>query len=204
MIDAFAPLLIAYFIGSIPIGYLLVKARTGDDIRMHGSGTIGAFNVGRRLGTGALIITALLDMLKGSAALIIAQAWGIQGDALAAVLFVLILGHDMPIWLRGRGGNGLSPAAGALLVWDVRLFTGLVIVLLLVALLGKSLGPLGIKMRVYTPSKIAVLVAAPLAFVLQIVGVWGLIGLLLTTALILLSVAGNMRRLMAEQAADKR
>ena len=58
---------------------------------------------------------------------------------------------------------------------------------------------LRINMRIYTPSKIAVIIAAPLAFVLGIVGVWGLIGLLLTTALILLSVAGNMRRLMAAQ-----
>jgi hypothetical protein len=68
-----------------------------------------------------------------------------------------------------------------------------------VALVGTLIKPLGMTMPVYTPSKVAVLVAAPLAFGLQIVGVWGLIGLLLTTALVLLSVAGNMRRLAASQ-----
>ena len=199
MTEIFLPLIAAYLIGSIPIGYLLVKVRTGEDIRTHGSGTIGAFNVGRRLGAGALVATAFLDMVKGMAALFIALAMGIHGDALAAVLFALILGHDLPIWLRGRGGNGLAPASGALLMWDIRLFAGLVAVLIIVSLLGKILKPLGINISIYTPSKIAVIIAAPLAFVLGIVGVWGLIGLLLTTALILLSVAGNMRRLMAAQ-----
>jgi glycerol-3-phosphate acyltransferase PlsY len=182
------------------MGYLLVRRRTGEDIRTQGSGTIGAMNVGRRLGGWAFVLIALLDMAKGVAALVIAQMLGVQGEALSAVLLTLVIGYDLPIWLRGRGGNGLAPASGALLIWDMRLFVGLLIMLMVIALLGLLLKPLGLLMPLYTPSKIAVIVAAPLAFALQVVSVMGLIGLLLSTAVILLSVAGNMRRLREERA----
>ena len=106
------PIIVSYLLGSIPVGYLIVNAKTGGDIRKTGSGGTGATNVSRRAGKGAGILTLVLDALKGSAAVIIASimlrdinhaSWwiGIAG-------IVAILGHIFPVWLGFRGGNALA------------------------------------------------------------------------------------------------
>ncbi len=66
-------IVIAYFIGSIPFGYLIVRAREGADIRETGSGGAGATNVSRRAGKVAGLVTLLLDALKGASAVLIAR-----------------------------------------------------------------------------------------------------------------------------------
>ncbi len=62
----------AYFLGSIPFGYLIVRATSGGDIRETGSGGTGATNVSRRAGKAAGVVTLLLDAAKGAAAVLIA------------------------------------------------------------------------------------------------------------------------------------
>ena len=114
------PIIVSYLLGSIPVGYLIVNARTGGDIRKTGSGGTGATNVSRRAGKGAGILTLVLDALKGSAAVIIATimlrdtnhaSWwiGIAG-------IVAILGHIFPVWLGFRGGKGVATGVGVFLV----------------------------------------------------------------------------------------
>ena len=114
------PIIVSYLLGSIPVGYLIVNAKTGGDIRKTGSGGTGATNVSRRAGKGAGILTLVLDALKGSAAVIIASimlrdinhaSWwiGIAG-------IVAILGHIFPVWLGFRGGKGVATGVGVFLV----------------------------------------------------------------------------------------
>ena len=113
---------VAYLLGSIPFGYLIVRATRGDDVRETGSGGTGATNVSRRAGKVAGVATLLLDVAKGAAAVQIAKQFlgGPNTDnlywwlALAAV--AVMLGHMFPVWLRFRGGKGVATGVGVFLV----------------------------------------------------------------------------------------
>jgi glycerol-3-phosphate acyltransferase PlsY len=114
------PLLVSaiagYFLGSIPFGYLLVRAFRGADVRTTGSGNIGATNVAR---TSPLlgIFTLLLDVLKGMAAVGIALALS-PGDRTVAFVAALaaVAGHIFPVWLRFRGGKGVATGLGSFIL----------------------------------------------------------------------------------------
>jgi glycerol-3-phosphate acyltransferase PlsY len=115
-----APLiLVAYLLGSIPFGYLIVRAKSGGDVRETGSGGTGATNVTRRAGKGAGVLTLALDALKGAFAVVLARwllapgfgiNWWVAGCALAVVV-----GHVLPVWLKFRGGKGVATGLGAFL-----------------------------------------------------------------------------------------
>ena len=107
---------LAYLLGSIPFGYLLVKIFRHQDIRATGSGNIGATNVVRSGAKGLGIATLLLDCSKAYLAVKIAQqiAPGNYDLAVAAAV-VAILGHVFPVWLGFRGGKGVASALGVFL-----------------------------------------------------------------------------------------
>jgi glycerol-3-phosphate acyltransferase PlsY len=118
----------AYLLGSIPFGYLLVRFFRKEDIRATGSGNIGATNVARSGGKGLGILTLLLDTLKGYLAVVIAMHFapslghGPSNLAIAAAV-VACLGHIFPVWLGFKGGKGIATALGVFLalVWPVAL-----------------------------------------------------------------------------------
>ncbi len=109
---------IAYLLGSIPFGYLLVLIFRKEDIRQSGSGNIGATNVMRSGSRWLGIFTLLLDLGKGFAAVEIARhlTTGAHATDTASIgaLFAVI-GHVFPIWLRGKGGKGVATALGVFL-----------------------------------------------------------------------------------------
>ena len=113
--------IIAYLVGSIPFGYLIVRSKGGGDIRQTGSGGTGATNVSRRAGKAAGVVTLLLDALKGAAAVIIAQLMfagptsAIDWAGAAAAIAVMV-GHIFPVWLGFRGGKGVATGVGVFLV----------------------------------------------------------------------------------------
>ena len=111
-----AALVIAYLLGSIPFGYLLVKWRTGADVRSAGSGNIGATNVLRTTGRVAGAVTLLLDIGKGYAAVWIAAllTGGVEFWTSAAALAVMA-GHAYPVFLRFQGGKAVASFVGAFL-----------------------------------------------------------------------------------------
>ena len=114
MIIGSAVLIIAYILGAIPFGYIMVKRAHGTDIRSVGSGNIGATNVYRK-SRGAGIVTLILDGAKGYVAVLVA-AWltdDIRWQAMAAV--VAILGHMFTVFLSFKGGKGVATACGAYL-----------------------------------------------------------------------------------------
>jgi glycerol-3-phosphate acyltransferase PlsY len=109
-------ILISYLLGSIPFGYLIVKARRGSDIRNAGSGNIGAANVTRVAGTIAGIATLALDAGKGYLAVYLAGRLT-RGNIrwiMVAALFA-VLGHLFPVWLGFRGGRGVATGLGVFL-----------------------------------------------------------------------------------------
>lgn len=125
-------LCVAYLSGSIPFGLILGKMK-GIDIRQYGSGNIGTSNVARILGKKAAIATLLGDGLKGLLPVLLARMvignenmWPLIATGLAAVI-----GHNWPIWLRFKGGKGVTTTYGAFLgiTWLPALVTILVWVL---------------------------------------------------------------------------
>lgn len=109
-----ASLLLAYLIGAIPFGYLLVKLKKGADIRRTGSGGTGATNVTRSLGPAWGLLTLALDTGKGYAAMeLAAHLTGSDVRWLAPAAVAAIAGHSYPVLLRFRGGKGVATAVGA-------------------------------------------------------------------------------------------
>jgi len=110
---------LSYLLGSIPFGYLIVRARGGGDVREAGSGGTGATNVTRRAGRGAGLLTLLLDAAKGVVAVLLAR-WLLTPDFgvnwwVAAAAFAVVVGHVFPVWLKFRGGKGVAPGLGVFL-----------------------------------------------------------------------------------------
>ncbi len=108
--------IVAYLLGSIPFGYLIVRGKSGADIRETGSGGTGATNVSRRAGKAAGVLTLLLDAAKGCVAVVIAKA--VSGDdwVIAAAAIAALVGHIFPVWLGFRGGKGVATGVGIFLV----------------------------------------------------------------------------------------
>jgi len=114
-----AAALIAYLLGSIPFGFIAGRI-AGVDVRLHGSGNIGATNTLRVLGKKYGYAVFVADVVKGFVAVRIAL-WLAQFDpstnyliGILAALFVVV-GHSFPVWLGFRGGKGVAAAAGACL-----------------------------------------------------------------------------------------
>jgi glycerol-3-phosphate acyltransferase PlsY len=129
---------IAYLLGSIPFGYILLRVFRGQDVRAIGSGNIGATNVARKA-PGLGVATLLLDAAKGSGAVLCAQRLAYSslnarsfGDAqgpvwttvtffyhttpvllMAIAAVCAILGHVFPVWLKFKGGKGVATGVGA-------------------------------------------------------------------------------------------
>jgi glycerol-3-phosphate acyltransferase PlsY len=109
---------IAYLLGAIPFGYLLVKFvfTGGEDIRNVGSGGIGATNVTRRAGKAAGLLTYILDVAKGVAAVIVmCQVANDDYFWIGAAAVAAIIGHIFPVFLKFRGGKGVAVGVGVYL-----------------------------------------------------------------------------------------
>jgi glycerol-3-phosphate acyltransferase PlsY len=111
-----AVMVIAYLLGAIPFGYLLVKWKTGADVRAAGSGNIGATNVMRTTGRSAGILTLLLDIAKGFAAVWIADRLTAQDPLwMSAAALAVMAGHAYPVFLGFEGGKAVASFVGAFL-----------------------------------------------------------------------------------------
>jgi acyl phosphate:glycerol-3-phosphate acyltransferase len=111
-------LIVAYLLGSIPFGYLIVRLASGADIRETGSGGTGATNVSRKAGKAAGVVTLALDVLKGAAAVLFAR-W-LTGEAgtswvVAAAAVLAVVGHCFPVWLKFKAGKGVATGLGVFL-----------------------------------------------------------------------------------------
>jgi acyl phosphate:glycerol-3-phosphate acyltransferase len=103
--------LLGYFAGSVPFAFLLAR-RAGIDVRLAGSGNVGAANVLRTTGAWRAVAVMALDVAKGAAAVLIVHvaAGGASAPALAGA--AAVVGHIYPVWLRFHGGKGVAVAAG--------------------------------------------------------------------------------------------
>lgn len=107
----------AYLIGSIPTGYLIVKAKTGQDIRTVGSGSTGATNVKRVLGKKWFFTVMILDAIKGALPVFLAQIISMDKFGIAPVVaaIAVIIGHSKPIFLGFKGGKSVASGVGTII-----------------------------------------------------------------------------------------
>jgi acyl phosphate:glycerol-3-phosphate acyltransferase len=111
-------LLLGYLLGSIPFGLLLTRLTGAGDLRAVGSGNIGATNVLRTGRKGLAAATLLLDMAKGTAAVILANML-FPGDVMLTPALGALLGHLYPVWLKFKGGKGVATFFGLILAFCI-------------------------------------------------------------------------------------
>lgn len=132
-------LALAYLLGSIPYGYLLVRFFRKEDIRSIGSGNIGATNVARSGAKGLGLLTLLLDVLKGFVAVMIARHFspgaGVSApsDLMVLAAVASVVGHIFPVWLGFKGGKGVASALGVFLAITPLAAAAALVVFLLIA-----------------------------------------------------------------------
>jgi glycerol-3-phosphate acyltransferase PlsY len=107
-------LVIAYLLGGIPFGFLLVKLTRGTDVRESGSGNIGATNVLRTTGRAAGVATLLLDIAKGYFAVwLAAELTGAAPEWTSLAALAVMAGHAYPVFLKFQGGKAVATFIGA-------------------------------------------------------------------------------------------
>jgi acyl phosphate:glycerol-3-phosphate acyltransferase len=178
--------LAAYLMGSIPFAQLLSKRR-GIDLRRVGSGNVGASNVLRTLGVRPAVLAMMLDAVKGTVAVLIAQRLTNGVAAPVAAGLASMIGHVYPVWLRFRGGKGVATAAGAFAVLTPMAVAVAVGAFLLTVAVTRFIS-VGSMVAALTLAGWAIASDAP-----SIVGVGAAIG----AALVLLGHRANVLRLVA-------
>ena len=129
MLQILLAMVMGYLIGSIPTGYLIVKAKTGEDIRKVGSGSTGATNVKRVLGKKWFFIVMILDAIKGALPVVLAalflHAYAKYGITPVAAAVAVLVGHSKSIFLKFTGGKSVASGVGTIiaLCWPVGLIT---------------------------------------------------------------------------------
>jgi glycerol-3-phosphate acyltransferase PlsY len=176
--------ILGYLAGSVPFAFLLAR-RAGIDVRVVGSGNVGAANVMRTTGTGRAIAVMALDVAKGVVAVLLANLAS-GGAALAALTgAAAVVGHVYPVWLRFHGGKGVAVAAGVFAVLSP-VATGVAALLFLITVWTTRYVSLGSVAATVALPPTAWLTGAPAA----VVGTaWG------TAALIVFRHRSNLRRL---------
>src|SRR6266851_1797735 len=134
----FLVLLACYLIGAIPFGYLLVKFKSGEDVRSMGSGNIGATNVLRTTGRAAGVVTLLLDIGKGVLAVWLMDHFtGGSTLSMSLAAIAVMAGHAYPVFLQFHGGKAVASFIGAFLyLTPIPLLAILVVFVVTVAVTG--------------------------------------------------------------------
>ena len=105
---------LGYFLGCIPTGYIVGRVLRGVDIRQIGDGNTGAANVFHQIGPKAGVVVGIVDATKGALSVLIAQAAGVSEVVVMLSGAAAVVGHNWPIFLHFRGGRGESTAIGVL------------------------------------------------------------------------------------------
>lgn len=128
--------IVCYLIGSINSSILISKIVSGKDIRESGSGNAGATNMLRTMGKKYAIITLVIDILKGVAAIILAKLairFGVMDTVTYIAGVAVVLGHNFPVFFGFRGGKGVATSLGVVLMLDWKI--GLIVLIIALAIM---------------------------------------------------------------------
>ncbi len=186
----FVALVVGYLLGSIPVGYLVVRWLRGIDVREVGSGRTGGTNVLRAAGWKAAVLTGVGDGLKALAAVLLARRLGGPPLLVALAGVAAVVGHNYSVFLRFRGGAGtMASIGGAAGLWPWSLPIALIALL-----------PTALITRRASLGSITVALVLPLLFAVRAalgLGPWAyVVHGVLTSALTLWSLRPNIRRLL--------
>jgi glycerol-3-phosphate acyltransferase PlsY len=106
----------AYLAGSVPFAFLFARSKGHRDLRLAGSGNVGATNAFRVAGSGAGLLTVLFDVAKGAVVVVAARRLGADQSICASAGVAAVAGHIYPVWLGFRGGKGVATTCGAFAV----------------------------------------------------------------------------------------
>lgn len=106
--------ILGYFVGSLPTGWLIIRTLRGVDIRTVGSGNIGAVNVYRAAGLPTALLVLLIDALKGAGPVLLAAAWDQSAWVTVLAGLAAIAGHNWSVFMRFSGGKGIATSFGVL------------------------------------------------------------------------------------------
>lgn len=179
-------ILLGYFAGSVPFAFLLAR-RAGIDVRIEGSGNVGAANVLRTTGRSTAVLVMMLDMAKGAVAVLVAAGFTAGISAAAAAGAAAVVGHIYPVWLRFHGGKGVAVAAGVFALLAPAA-TAIAAATFVAVVWGTRLVSLGSVAATVALPPMAWLTGAPASVVYAAAG---------TGALILFRHRANARRLLA-------
>jgi len=182
---------LGYLMGSIPVGYLVVRLVKGTDIRQHGSGRTGGTNVWRAAGLWPAILTTAGDFLKGLSAVLIARA--ILGNSVGEVLVgvAAVVGHNWSVFLGWRGGAGTATNLGVISTLSLPVALALIVAALVVVVISRYASVASLAVAILAPAiflALALLVHQPLRHTL-----YGL----LAGAIVILALRRNIVRLLA-------
>tara|TARA_B100001123_G_scaffold449653_1_gene615901 strand:+ start:536 stop:1123 length:588 start_codon:yes stop_codon:yes gene_type:complete len=107
---------LGYFIGSVPFALILTRYAGVSDLRLVGSGNIGAtnvFRIGNKLLSACVLI---LDISKGFVTVLVARSLEVSGDIVVMAAVGSVVGHVFPVWLKFRGGKGVATSCGVFLL----------------------------------------------------------------------------------------
>ncbi len=122
--------ILAYLFGSFPTAFIIYKANKGEDIRKYGSGNVGGTNVLRSAGPGLGVLTIIVDILKGFIPVLIIYLFFPASYILYIIITVSVLvGHVFPVFLKFKGGKGVSTTGGIIIASCVLPFSGANLVL---------------------------------------------------------------------------
>jgi glycerol-3-phosphate acyltransferase PlsY len=143
---------LGYLMGSIPVGYLVVKLVKGIDIRQHGSGRTGGTNVWRAAGLLPAVLTASGDFLKGMSAVLIARA--VLGNSVGEVLVgvAAVVGHNWSVFLCWRGGAGTATNLGVISTLSLPVALGLIVAALLVIVISRYASVASLSVAILAPT----------------------------------------------------
>ena len=177
-------ILLGYAIGSVPFAFLVAR-RAGIDVRVAGSGNVGAANVVRTSGLPLGVTVMTLDIVKGAATVLAAYAAVGSVPSMAAAGAAAVVGHIYPVWLRFHGGKGVAVAAGAFAI--LAPVATVVATLVFVAAVGFTrVVSLGSVAATLTLPPAAWLIGAPTSVLIAAIGI---------AALILFRHRANVRRI---------
>ena len=128
----------SFFVGGIPTGYLLAKWYGVSDIRAHGSGNIGASNIGRVIGWWAFLIVFIIDAAKAALVIYAAQKIGIANEWLLCVAFAIVLGNCFSPFLHFNGGKGVATLMGIVGVFCPFILCCAVVVWLIILIITRT------------------------------------------------------------------
>src|SRR5947207_1159289 len=111
-------ILAGYSLGCFTSGYYLVRWRTGEDLRLLGSGSVGATNVGRVLGKSGFLLMVFIEFCQGLVAVWLAEYYGLNPAGTVLTMVAVAIGHIWPIQLWLHGGKGVATSLGAVLMFD--------------------------------------------------------------------------------------